>query len=96
MSTRRAKPDCETTAFIKSISPYKVKRYPRNDNYKTYYLSGGPFDGQLRRCCSTSYDIAAKHRRVTTGKNFYTGVYQANGKTRKYLGFPYPVMEWQG
>ena len=96
MSASRAKPDCETTAFLKAISPYKVKRYPRNDPFKTYLLVGGPFDGQLRRCQTDTYDVDRRNRRVTTAKSRFSGVYKANGKSKKFLNFPYPVMEWQG
>lgn len=64
--------------------------------HKTYYLSGGPFDGQMRRSNTGILDIDRRNRTVIRGKSTITGVYQANGRTREFLGFPYPVMEWQG
>lgn len=64
--------------------------------HKTYYLLGGPFDGQMRRSNTGVLDIDRRNRTVIRRTNVMSGVYRANGRTHVFLNFPYPVMEWQG
>lgn len=64
--------------------------------HKTYLLVGGPFSGQVRRVCGSVYQINPRHRRVIPGPNHLSGTYKSTGATGAFLGFTYPVMEWQG